>query len=49
MYFLVFRILPQYDLESAIVRDLADGSYTAIVRGLNTTTGNAIIEVYSLN
>jgi hypothetical protein len=27
---------------------LAPGSYTAIVRGVNNTTGNALVEVYSL-
>jgi hypothetical protein len=42
-------IPPSNDLESAIVRDLAPGAYTAIVRGTNNTTGVGIVEVYSLN
>jgi len=41
-------IAPSNDLESAIVRDLAPGTYTAIVRGVNDTTGIALVEVYSL-
>jgi hypothetical protein len=42
-------IPPTNDLESAIVRDLAPGAYTAIVRGVNNTTGVALVEVYGLN
>jgi hypothetical protein len=42
-------IPPTNDLESAIVRDLAPGSYTAIVRGVNNTTGVALVEAYGLN
>jgi Galactose oxidase, central domain len=42
-------IPPSNDLESAIVRDLAPGSYTAIVRGVNGTTGIAVVEAYGLN
>lgn len=34
--------------ESAIVRTLSPGSYTAIVRGKNATTGVALVEVYNL-
>jgi hypothetical protein len=41
-------ITPSNDLESAIVRDLAPGSYTAIVRGLNNATGVALIEAYDV-
>jgi hypothetical protein len=40
---------PSNNLESAIVRDLLPGSYTAIVRGSNNTTGVALIEAYELN
>jgi hypothetical protein len=40
---------PPNDLESAIVRTLLPGNYTAIVRGFNNTTGNALIEVYALD
>jgi hypothetical protein len=39
---------PPSDLESAIVNTLAPGNYTAIVRGVNSTTGVALVEVYSL-
>jgi type VI protein secretion system component Hcp len=39
---------PPNDLESAVGRTLAPGNYTAIVRGLNNTTGVALVEVYAL-
>ena len=35
--------------ESAIIADLPAGNYTAIVRGLNNTTGVALVEVYDLD
>ncbi len=35
--------------ESAIIADLAPGNYTAIVRGVNDTTGIALVEVYDLD
>ena len=43
-------IPPTHDLESAIVATLPanDASYTAIVRGVNDTTGIAVVEVYAL-
>ncbi len=41
-------IPPTDDLESAMVRTLTPGAYTAIVRGKNNTTGVALIEVYDL-
>jgi uncharacterized protein YggT (Ycf19 family) len=34
--------------ESAIIADLPPGNYTAIVRGVNDTTGVALVEVYDL-
>ena len=34
--------------ESAIIADLPPGNYTAIVRGVNNTTGVALVEVYDL-
>ena len=40
---------PPNDLESAVVRTLGPGGYTAIVRGVNSTTGVALVEVYALN
>lgn len=39
---------PTDDRESAIVRTLAVGSYTALVRGQNNTTGIALVEIYRL-
>ena len=42
-------IPPSNDVESAIVRDLTPGNYTAIVRGVNDTIGVALVEVYELN
>ena len=41
-------LAPADDAESAIVATLAAGSYTAIVRGSNNTTGVALIEIYQL-
>ncbi len=35
--------------ESAIIANLPAGNYTAIVRGLNNTTGVALVEVYDLS
>jgi len=35
--------------ESAIIADLPPGNYTAIVRGVNDSTGVALAEVYDLN
>jgi len=42
-------IPPNHDLESAIVRTLPLGTYTAIVRGFGGSTGIAVVEVYVLN
>jgi hypothetical protein len=42
-------IPPGNDLESAIVRSLAPGSYTAIVRGVNQSTGVGLVEIYDLD
>jgi hypothetical protein len=39
---------PPNDLESAIVRTLAPGNYTAIVRGVNNAWGTALVEIYTL-
>ena len=39
---------PPNDLESALIRTLAPANYTAIVRGVNGTTGVALVEVYAL-
>ncbi len=43
------EIPPTSDLESTIVQILAPGSYTAIVRGVNNTTGVALVEAYGVN
>jgi hypothetical protein len=42
-------IPPTNDLESAIVATLPanTSSYTAIVRGVNDTTGIAVVEIYA--
>jgi YVTN family beta-propeller protein len=39
---------PTQPSESAIIVDLPAGNYTAIVRGVNRTTGVALVEVYDL-
>lgn len=42
------RIPPVDDREAAIVKTLQPGSYTAIVRGKNSTTGVGLVEVCNL-
>ena len=42
-------IPPSNDFESAIVRTLAPGAYTAIVRGKNNSTGIGLVEAYDLD
>ena len=39
---------PRDGRESAIIADLPPGNYTAIVRGVNNTTGVALVEAYDL-
>jgi len=39
---------PSQPSESAIIATLPPGNYTAIVRGVNNTTGVALVEVYDL-
>ena len=41
-------IPPSNEVESAIVRTLVPGNYTAVVRGVNNSTGIAVVEVYNL-
>lgn len=41
-------IPPSNDLESAVVQTLPPASYTAIVRGVNNSTGVALVEAYAL-
>jgi hypothetical protein len=38
--------LPQGSADSALVVTLAPGSYTAVVSGVGTSTGIALVEVY---
>ena len=42
-------IPPSHDFESAIVRTLEPGPYTAIMRGASDTTGVGLVEVYDLD
>jgi uncharacterized protein GlcG (DUF336 family) len=42
-------IPPANELESAIVRTLDPGAYTAVASGKNGATGTALVEVYDLN
>ncbi len=42
-------IPPSNPLESAIVRSLAPGAYTAVVRGVNDGTGIGVVEAYDLD
>jgi ligand-binding sensor domain-containing protein len=42
-------LAPTNDFESAIVATLAPGTYTAIVNGVNSTSGVAMVEIYSIN
>jgi len=42
-------IPPANDLEAAIDTTLTPGNYTAVVRGNNSGTGVALVEVYDLN
>jgi hypothetical protein len=42
-------LAPGDQRESAIIGVLSAGNYTAIVRGVNSTTGVALVEVYDLH
>ena len=41
-------LAPTNPMESAIIATLQPGSYTAIVRGVNNASGNALVEGYDL-
>ena len=41
--------VPTAATESAIIADLQPGNYTAVVNGVNNTTGVALVEVYDLD
>jgi hypothetical protein len=43
------HLAPSDNRESAIIATLQPGNYTAIVRGVNNTTGIALVEVYDLD
>ena len=40
---------PGNDLESAIIADLAPGSYTAVVRGVGNTVGTGVVDAFDLS
>jgi pimeloyl-ACP methyl ester carboxylesterase len=42
-------VAPSDDRESAIIANLVPGSYTAVVRGVNNTTGTGVVDAYDLN
>jgi hypothetical protein len=42
-------VAPSNPSESAILVSLAPGSYTAVLRGVNQTTGTAVVEAYDLD
>ena len=42
-------LAPENDLESAIVATLPSGNYTAVMRGVNESTGVGLNEVYDVN
>ena len=42
-------LAPTNDIESAIIRTLSPGNYTAIVRGSGGMTGIAVVEAYAVN
>jgi Matrixin len=42
-------LAPRNPLESAILVTISPGNYTAIVRGVNNTTGIGLVEVYDLD
>jgi hypothetical protein len=43
------QLAPSNGLESAIIADLAPGSYTAVVRGLGNTVGTGVVDAYDLS
>jgi Passenger-associated-transport-repeat len=43
------QLAPGNDLESAIIADLAPGSYTAVVRGAGNTIGTGVVDAYDLS
>jgi hypothetical protein len=43
------QLAPSNDLESAIIANLAPGSYTAVVRGAGDTVGTGVVDAYDLS
>jgi hypothetical protein len=43
------NLAPHMDKESAILISLPSGNYTAILSGVNNTSGNALVEAYAIN
>ena len=43
------QLAPSNDLESAIIANLAPGSYTAVVRGAGNTVGTGVVDAYDLS
>ena len=43
------QLAPSNDLESAIIANLAPGSYTAVVRGLGNTVGTGVVDAFDLS
>jgi hypothetical protein len=41
-------LAPSDDREAAIFASLPAGSYTAVVRGVNSTTGIGLVEAYNI-
>jgi uncharacterized Zn-binding protein involved in type VI secretion len=42
-------LAPGNDLESAIIANLAPGSYTAVVRGANNSVGTGVVDAFDLS
>jgi hypothetical protein len=42
------QLAPAHDAEAALIESLAPGAYTAVVRGLDRTTGVGLVEVYNI-
>ncbi len=42
------QLAPSDDREAALLRSLPNGAYTAIARGVNGTTGTALVELYNV-
>jgi uncharacterized protein YkwD len=43
------NLAPTNDLESAIIANLAPGSYTAVVRGANNSVGTGVVDAFDLS